>query len=245
MKQVSIATALIIMFLTGCAQHSKNDRQRSMQRVGGSCEGCEAIYESPVSFAKLGADIILPDYNEAGPKLGISGIVYKPDGTTPAKDVVMYVYHTDQKGIYAKKGNEQGWAKRHGYIRGWLKTNAKGEYRFRTLRPASYPNSTNPQHIHVTIKEPGKNEYWIDEFEFADDPLLTKEKIKSNPIGGSGILTIQNENGIQKGQRNIILGLNVQDYPTTAHDLKSNTEKPQAFRRMYYQAGWPLPYLSL
>ena len=48
--------------------------------------------------------------------------------------------------------------RRHGYIRGWMKTNEKGQYRFYTLKPASYPNSTAVKHIHPTIKEPGKNE---------------------------------------------------------------------------------------
>ncbi len=67
------------------------------------------------------------------------------DGKTPAAGIVMYVYHTDQKGIYPKKGGETGWAGRHGYIRGWIKTNAQGQYKFYTLVPASYPNScTSP-----------------------------------------------------------------------------------------------------
>lgn len=245
MKSSGIIAILVTIFFTGCAQHTQNEPQRSTQKVGGPCEGCEAIYESPIPFEKLNADIILPDYNNAGPKLEVSGIVYTADGKTPAKDVVMYMYHTDQNGIYARKGDEKGWGKRHGYIRGWLKTNAKGEYHFNTLRPASYPNSTNPQHIHIIIKEPGKNEYWIDEFEFADDPLLTNQKANANPVGGSGVLTIQNENAIQKGRRNIILGLNVQDYPETANHRETKMTDQNAFKKIHYQAGWPLPYLSL
>ncbi|MEO7801666.1 MAG: hypothetical protein ABIR81_06690 [Ginsengibacter sp.] len=244
MNPVIIIAALLNVLLTGCAQPIQNESQKFEQKVGGACEGCEAVYESPIPFNKLKSDITLPDYNDAGPKLEVSGVVYKVDGKTPAGNVVVYVYHTDQKGIYAKKGDEKGWGKRHGYIRGWLKTNAKGEYCFRTLRPASYPNSTNPQHIHITIKEPGKNEYWIDEFEFADDPLRNKEKVNSKPVGGNGILTIENENGIQKGKRNIILGLNVQDYPT-GYQPKPNLEALQTFKRIPYQAGWRLPYLSL
>ncbi|MEJ0106972.1 MAG: hypothetical protein WDO19_32475 [Bacteroidota bacterium] len=39
----------------------------------------------------------MPDYNEQGPKLVISGVVYKADGKTAAKDVIMYIYHTDQE----------------------------------------------------------------------------------------------------------------------------------------------------
>ena len=56
------------------------------------------------------------------PKIEISGIVYQRDGKTPAKDVVIYIYHTDQAGHYTAKAGQTGRAKRHGYIRGWVKT---------------------------------------------------------------------------------------------------------------------------
>lgn len=212
MKQSIILISVLITALTSCAQDKQHDSQKPKQQVGGACEGCEAIYESPKPLKELGHEITLPDYNESGPKLEVSGIVYKADGKTPAKDVVIYIYHTDQKGLYATKGNESSWGKRHGYIRGWMKTNNRGEYRFHTLRPASYPNSTNPQHIHVIIKEPDKNEYWIDEFEFADDPLLPAEKTDRKPVGGNGILKVENRNGVQVAVRHIFLGQNVQNY---------------------------------
>jgi protocatechuate 3,4-dioxygenase beta subunit len=146
-------------------------------------------------------------------KLAVNGVVYKADGM-PASGVIIYVYHTDQKGIYPKKGNETGWGKRHGYIRGWMKTNDKGEYKFFTLRPASYPDGRNPQHIHVTIKEPGKTEYWIDEFLFDDDPFLTaEERSKKQGRGGNGILKPKDMGNMLKAERNIYLGKNIPDYP--------------------------------
>jgi len=124
------------------------------------------------------------------------------------------VYHTNQQGIYPTKGNETGWGKRHGYIRGWMKTNEKGEYRFYTSRPASYPNSNNPQHIHITIKEPELNEYWIDDYHFADDAFITADiKNTEGKRGGPGLLHLQTQNGIAKAKRNIILGLNIPGYP--------------------------------
>jgi protocatechuate 3,4-dioxygenase beta subunit len=187
--------------------------------VGGTCEGCEAIYECPVSFDQLNEIDTLPDFNEAGPKIEISGTIYKSDGKTPAPGIILYVYHTDQKGLYATKGNDpdsyrEGWGKRHGYIRGWIKTDINGFYKLYTLVPASYPNSKNPKHIHPTIKEPGYNEYWIDEFVFNDDPLLPEaERFKSNPVGGSGVLKTYIKDGMLRANRDIILGLNVRDYP--------------------------------
>jgi len=183
-------------------------------KAGGSCEGCEAVYESPIGFDQLNEVDTLPGFNDQGPKIEISGTIWQRDGKTPAKDVVLYIYHTDQQGIYAKKGDEKDWAKRHGYIRGWVKTNADGFYKFYTLVPASYPNSNNPKHIHPTIKEPGISEYWIDEFVFDDDPLLPPaERTKANPVGGNGVLKTKMKDGMLRATRNITLGLNVRDYP--------------------------------
>ena len=107
----------------------------------------------------------------------ISRIIHHADGKTPSKDVVLYIYHTDQDGNYSNKKNEKGRAGRHGYIRGWMKTNEKGQYKFYTLMPASYPNSNAVKHIQPTIKEPGKIEYYIDGYIF-DDPFLTPESRK-------------------------------------------------------------------
>jgi protocatechuate 3,4-dioxygenase, beta subunit len=215
--KIVLILLLLTVSLQACSQNNstvKNKPTASDKKVGGNCEGCEAIYESTVPFTQLDEVDTLPDFNDAGPKIVISGVIYKPDGKIPAADVIMYVYHTDQKGIYATKGNEKGWDKRHGYIRGWIKTNEKGEYKIYTLVPASYPNSTNPKHIHPVIKEPGFTEYWIDEFVFDDDTLLpASERNRTNPVGSGGVLKTEMKNGVLQAVRNITLGLNVKDYP--------------------------------
>jgi len=202
----------------GCTESSSQkqvSKSTGSNHVGGSCEGCEAIYESSIAFEKLSSVDTLPDFHEAGPKLEISGFVYKADGKTPAKDVVIYIYHTDQKGIYSKNGNESGWGKRHGYIRGWAKTDKNGAYRFLTLKPAAYPGRNIPAHIHVTIKEPDKNEYWIDEYLFDDDPFLTKdERQKQEKRGGNGVIKLTPDKNYLHGKRNIILGKNIPGYLT-------------------------------
>ncbi len=213
---------LILLLLNGllfqaCAQGNKKDK--AAIKVGAPCEGCESVFESPIPFEKLNWVDTLPDFNDPGPKLILSGVIYKSDGKTPAKDVVLYIYHTDQKGVYPTKGNEKGWGKRHGFLRGWIKTNEKGEYKFYTLRPAAYPGRRDPAHIHPTIKEPDKTEYWIDEYLFDDDPLLTADQRKrQEQVGGSGILKLENRNGVFYATRDIILGRNVQNYPSASVD---------------------------
>lgn len=179
--------------------------------VGGGCEGCEAIFE--YGDKKLTSTDTLPGFKENEPKLKITGTVFQKDGKTPAQDVILYIYHTNRNGIYELIGNEKGWAKRHGFIRGWIKTAKDGKYTFYTFRPAAYPDRKEPEHIHLTVKEPNKNEYYLDDYLFEDDPLLTQEKRKKlSNRGGSGVMTPQEENGIFTIERNIILGKNIPDY---------------------------------
>jgi protocatechuate 3,4-dioxygenase beta subunit len=183
----------------------------SQKIVGGPCEGCEAIYE--YGNQRLISIDTLPDFKHTEPKLKLTGTIFKKDGKTPAENVILYIYQTDRNGIYATKGNEKGWAKRHGYIRGWIKTDKSGKYTFYTFRPASYPNRAEPEHIHITTKEPNKNEYYIDEFVFDDDPMLTQDKRdKLENRGGSGIVQLILKDGVLTANRNIILGLNIPNY---------------------------------
>ncbi|MCW8810623.1 MAG: hypothetical protein OQJ93_08700 [Ignavibacteriaceae bacterium] len=180
--------------------------------VGGPCEGCEAIFEFGNRI--LSNVDTLPDFNIDGPRLKITGTIYKPDGKTPAKDVIVYIYHTNQDGIYETKGDETGWGKRHGYIRGWIKTDKDGKFTFYTLKPGTYPNRSEPAHIHITILEPNGKYYWLGSYHFEGDPLLTEKEINPElPRGGSsGLLSLQKEEDIWVGKRDIILGKNVPEY---------------------------------
>ncbi|WP_407520739.1 hypothetical protein PDL71_10510 [Lacibacter sp. MH-610] len=219
---IFIAVFCGLMPFVACTQSNKpNPKDKP---VGGGCEGCEAIYECPVPFSKLNHIDTLPDFQEPGPKLVVSGVVYKADGLTPAPNVVLYVYHTDQKGLYSK--GDKGWGKRHGYIRGWVRTNAKGEYKFYTLIPASYPNSTIEKHIHPTIKEEGFTEYYIDDYTFDNDKFLNGELRKRMELrGGNGVLVTEFKNGMHHATRNIYLGRNIPGYPQTKTGLQSGLER--------------------
>ena len=205
MKTLAI---LICSFLLSKCVKSQNEQVS--QIVGGPCEGCEAIYE--YADKTLTSIDTLPGFNELKTNIKISGTVLLNDGKTPAKDVILYFYHTNDEGIYPSKPNSRGWERRHGYLRGWVKTDGNGTYTIYTSRPASYPNSAAPKHIHVTVKEPDKNEYYIDDFFFADDPNLTPDiKNRKSPRGGSGVISLNNDSP-RSATRDIILGLNIPDY---------------------------------
>lgn len=186
-------------------------KAQTSEKVGGPCEGCEAILE--YGNKRLTPTDTLPEFENHELKLKVTGTVYKKDGKTPAENVIIYIYHTNRQGIYPTRGDEEGWAKRHGYLRGWAKTGKDGKYTFYTFRPASYPDRSEPEHIHFTVKEVDRNEYYLDDLLFEDDPLLTVEKRKDRENrGGSGTITLYFREGILTANRNIILGLNIPDY---------------------------------
>jgi protocatechuate 3,4-dioxygenase beta subunit len=209
-----VATLPAGILIESFCQSQTTQRQRTSARlVGGGCEGCEGIYEEMPK--QLSWETRIASASEPGEPMELSGVIYRSDGKTPAPDVILYVYHTDAKGYYTPAPHQTGWARRHGHLRGWMKTNAKGEYKFTTIRPAAYPNDVFPAHVHPIVKEPDKNEYYIDEYRFDDDPLLTQaERSKSENRGGSGIIRlIKNSSGVWIGKRNIILGHNIPNYP--------------------------------
>ncbi len=210
MTRSKVVLSGFLFLLAGCDTEGQR-RNRSSERVGGPCEGCEAVYEGMPK--NLGWQTVIADSSEPGELLEITGTIFKKDGKTPAKDIILYVYHTNAKGYYKPSEEQTGWSRHHGHLRGWVKTDEKGHYRFRSIRPAPYPNGKAPAHIHGIIKEPDKNEYWIDNYFFEDDPNLALEKKRQRWRGGSGIIQLtKNGAGVWTGRREIILGRNVPNY---------------------------------
>jgi len=181
--------------------------------VGGPCEDCEAALDYKL-LARIPQPVdTLSGYLEHNPKLRISGTVFKSDGKTPADNVILYIYHTNRDGIYEPSQHPIGWEKRHGQYRGWLKTDISGKYAFYTFQPAAYPNGQESEHIHIYVKELNKTPYYIDNLIFRDDPTLKKEDLENlRKRGGSGLISLKEENGILTGKRDIILGLNIPNY---------------------------------
>jgi len=169
--------------------------------------------------ANIAATDTSPGWNEKGQKLMVSGVVHERDGKTLAVGVVLYYWQTDNNGVYSPSAELDPRAKRHGHIRGWVKTDASGRYAIRTIRPAPYPHTDNPSHIHIAIKEPRiAVAYYIDELVFDDDKLLTPHKREQlENRGGSGILKVSTSGDLQVAEHDVVLGLNIPDYPTSAN----------------------------
>ena len=218
---------LLFTVLTSCNGQTKSNNKTQLNSsttknklVGGGCDGCEIMFVGmPANISPVDTSV---GWTEKGQKLLVTGKIYKIDGKTPAPNVIIYYWQTDNNGYYSPTKGMDEKAKRHGHIRGWIKTDENGKYSIYTIRPAPYPNANIPAHIHTSIKEPNvDNEYYIDEFVFDDDKLLTGTKRKAlENRGGSGILRVLISGNLQIAEHNIILGLNIPNYPTTLKSEK-------------------------
>ncbi len=220
---------MLLSILTGCSGQTKNSNPNQQTNtpsinklVGGGCDGCELMYiDIPTNISSVDTSA---GWAAKGQKLLVTGTVFKHDGKTPVPNVIIYYWQTDHNGYYLPKQGMNEKAKRHGHIRGWIKSDEHGKFSIYTIRPAPYPNENIPAHIHTSIKEPNiDNEYYLDEFVFDDDRLLTGAKRKAlENRGGSGILRVLISGDLQIAEHNIILGLNIPNYPVELEQEKQS-----------------------
>ena len=211
LKRATLA-AVAVPFLVNCktgtlAQKSEDDLLSSIKKnavVPGSCNWCGAN-GAPAGVSWKTA---LADEKDAGEPLLISGTIFEKDGTTPAPNVLVYAYHTNAEGFYGRGGGEHP----HGRHHGWMLTDKKGRYAFRTIKPAPYPGRDTPAHIHFTLTGVSFKEDWIDDIWFEGDELITPE-IKKKQLSGKGgfqpiVKLEKNADGIWKATRDIRLWKN-------------------------------------
>lgn len=146
---------------------------------------------------------VLSDETDKGEPLEIAGTVFETDGKTPAPNTLIYLYHTDFQGYYGRNGQH-----RHGRYRGWMLTDKHGNYSFRTIKAAPYPENKWAAHIHMTVTTERHREDWIDSILFDGDRLINaRERQEAGQRGGfQPILSLLKGNdGVLRGTRNIQL----------------------------------------
>ncbi len=107
---------------------------------------------------------------EPGEPMEFFGRVLDEQGL-PLPKAAVIAYNTDATGLYVPTGSST----RTPRIRGVAVTDDNGWYRFRTIRPAGYPNTDDPQHIHMHADAAVHAQRYVTVW-FDDDPRLTPEK---------------------------------------------------------------------
>jgi len=145
--------------------------------------------------------LTIPTPEHAGKRMEISGKVLKTDGKTPAPGVIVYFHHTDGRGIYPRpaQARPNEWVYWHGSVRGWLKSNAEGNYVLKSTRPAPYPGRRDAAHIHAYGLAPGsRTGVTFPGIVFYGDPFLTKQD--------RGIVRLtEDKDGVLKGRFDLVL----------------------------------------
>jgi protocatechuate 3,4-dioxygenase beta subunit len=84
-------------------------------------------------------------------------------------------------------------------------TDADGRFTFRTIRPASYPNATVPQHVHLHLEGPELPRRWTTELEFDDDPKVTSGRREASLRAGmfGGVRPVTKRDGVDHVEINL------------------------------------------
>ena len=212
-----VLVLLFVISISSCQGQTHHNSQQSEVLSDDFDKSQPFAYGMPSSMTSTDTS---PSWNHEGQKIILTGFIYQNDGVTPAPDVILYYYQTDAEGRYATDSDQASnmpkntLGQTHGYIRGWIQTGPEGKYTIKTGLPGSYPNRSEPAHIHLTVQENHMSEpYYIDNFVFDHDPLLTAaRRRKLENRGGSGIIQLDQKEDIWIGERNITLGLNIPNY---------------------------------
>ena len=125
--------------------------------------------------------LTLAGAQEPGTRLTLELVFMDEDGR-PVRDAVVYAYHTSAQGWYAAEGahvRANSGDVRHARLFGYGRTDARGRLVVRTIRPAGYPHSDLPAHVHLGLRV-GTEHIAVGEVRFDDDPRLTPEVRKES-----------------------------------------------------------------
>lgn len=117
-------------------------------------------------------------------------LVFLDEAGRPVPDAVVYAYHTSAKGWYAAEGahvRASSGDVSHARLFGYGRTDAQGKLIVRTIRPAGYPHSDLPAHVHLGLTVDGRG-VPVGEVRFDDDPRLTPEVRKRSLQEGDAIV---------------------------------------------------------
>jgi catechol 1,2-dioxygenase len=136
--------------------------------------------------------------NSAGSPMTLSGTIFKDDGKTPLKNVLVEVWQCDEQAVYDNMSDSYA-------FRGVAQTGSNGKYTFKTIIPVPYKadaddeTSWRPAHIHMRVSVPGQQDLvtqiyfkdgkYNDTDTWASSPQAVNRiiEIVKNPTGGNAV----------------------------------------------------------
>ena len=94
--------------------------------------------------------IQLVNSNEPGEALIVYGKIIDSKTKRPLSDVSIFLYQTDNNGIYTSSGRDED-----ARIKGTVYTNESGCFKIKTILPGDYPGQKNSRHLHYVINAKG------------------------------------------------------------------------------------------
>lgn len=146
-----------------------------------------AFRDAIADHAPTGKTLLVPR-GEPGEPLRVEARVVA-DGK-PVDDALVYAYQTSSRGWYAAgaphvSGNSGDY--KHARLFAHCRTDAQGRFELASVRPAGYPRSDLPAHIHLVIEGAGRER--VTEIRFSDDPRLTPAQIEESERARFEIVT--------------------------------------------------------
>lgn len=117
--------------------------------------------------------------NLAGDKIVVTGKIFgSADKSKPVANAMIEVWHADSGGTYhpVGNGNVSNFSADKITLRGFVTSDAKGNYTFESIRPGLYPG--RPRHFHYKITANGYKTL-VTQIYFSGDPRNSRENIES------------------------------------------------------------------
>jgi protocatechuate 3,4-dioxygenase beta subunit len=183
-----------LLGLVGCDPPGRGGGAGCAPTKGEAAQGTGAVAADAPSSARLGpggevertAETVAA--GRGGQRLLVSGTVYRADCRTPLAGASIEVWQTNARGEYGPGEGTGGG--RCCYLAAALRTDARGRYRFETVKPGRYIGEADPPpaHIHFEVRHPGATGLQT-ELLFEGDPALGPYPpgavVRPTPVPGS------------------------------------------------------------
>lgn len=149
-------------------------RAADAERLPGPPLPPPAYFQKHLAPAEADFFVVLADRRERGERMVVRGAV--TDGAAPVKGASVYAYHADADGRYDPLEPRPGEGADNARLAGYMRTDAAGRYVFESVRPAPYPGTTLPAHIHYVVSADGFRSRFF-EIWFEGDPMITADHL--------------------------------------------------------------------